>query len=136
MKKDPIDLAVERDRRSGTANMLLNDVRRHIHHKDFAEAERELKAAERIERTAETAGLRLLLEQAQIEHSVVLGLDPLLRPREVYSLTGLGRTAVWQRVSRGEFPAPVSLGAHVIAWRRSAIKQWMESRPTVAPSAA
>jgi len=32
-------------------------------------------------------------------------------------------------IGRGEFPAPVKLGARAVGWRRSDIEAWLESRP-------
>lgn len=56
--------------------------------------------------------------------------DKLLRRPEVESVTGLGRSTLYDWMSRGEFPQPVKLGTRLVAWRQSDIEQWLESRET------
>jgi predicted DNA-binding transcriptional regulator AlpA len=42
------------------------------------------------------------------------------------------RVTLWRRVRAGTFPAPVDLGGGRIAWVRSEIDAWIETRPRVA----
>ena len=42
-------------------------------------------------------------------------------------LVGLKRTAVYDRVKRGIFPAPIDLGGRLIAWRSEDIDAWIDS---------
>lgn len=51
-----------------------------------------------------------------------------LRLPEVKHAVGYGRTAIYQKVKSGEFPAPVSLGARAVAWTSDSIESWIESR--------
>ena len=51
--------------------------------------------------------------------------DRLLRLPEVKAKTGLSRTTIYRRVTERTFPRPVSLGGNAIAWRESAINQWI-----------
>ena len=51
-----------------------------------------------------------------------------LRLPEVKRAVGYGRTAIYQKVKSGEFPAPVSLGARAVAWTSDSIESWIESR--------
>lgn len=51
-----------------------------------------------------------------------------LRLSEVKHLVGLGRSAIYQRVKAGEFPAPISLGARAVAWTSDSISTWMDAR--------
>ena len=57
--------------------------------------------------------------------------DRLLRRREVESLCGIGRSTIYNRLRRGEFPRPVSIGPQSVRWRESAIMEWLDSRPRV-----
>lgn len=60
-------------------------------------------------------------------------MERILRIPEVVEITGLSRTTIWRRVKSGDFPAPVrlgSLGTRSVGWRESAIREWLESRPT------
>ncbi len=51
-----------------------------------------------------------------------------LRLADVKKQVGLGRSAIYDKVKRGEFPAPVSLGARAVAWLSDEIDAWIESR--------
>ena len=51
-----------------------------------------------------------------------------LRLDEVKYQVGLGRSAIYQKIKEGEFPAPVSLGARAVAWLSDDIASWMDSR--------
>lgn len=56
------------------------------------------------------------------------GVDRLLRLKQVLSIIGLCRTTLYSKIHRGEFPAPVSLGARAVGWPSSAIQEWVKSR--------
>ena len=58
----------------------------------------------------------------------------LLRLPEVKRQVGYGRTAIYQKVKSGEFPAPVSLGSRAVAWTSDSIERWIESRVSAALS--
>jgi prophage regulatory protein len=49
----------------------------------------------------------------------------ILRLRNVIDRTGLSRSTVYQRVSEGRFPKPVSLGARAVGWVESEIEEWI-----------
>jgi prophage regulatory protein len=63
---------------------------------------------------------------ADIQRNTSLGL--LLRLPAVVRETGLSRSALYDAIKRGTFPAPVRIGARSVAWRRSAIEQWVSTR--------
>jgi prophage regulatory protein len=48
---------------------------------------------------------------------------------EVLAVTRLGRTTLYEKIKRGEFPPPVRLGARAIAWRDEDLAAWLSSRP-------
>lgn len=52
----------------------------------------------------------------------------LLRRPTVEALTGLSRSGIYDRIRRGEFPAPVSLGASAVAWVESEVNAWIQAR--------
>jgi prophage regulatory protein len=39
----------------------------------------------------------------------------------------MGGTWLDEAVKRGDFPAPVKLGARAVGWRRADVDTWMES---------
>jgi prophage regulatory protein len=61
----------------------------------------------------------------------------LLRLREVARETGLGKSTIWAKVQRGEFPQPVRQGARCTRWPASEIEAWkrslIEARDALAP---
>ena len=56
--------------------------------------------------------------------------EKLLRRPEVEARTGLSRSTLYDWMKRGDFPAPVRLGARLVAWRESDVTEWLESRET------
>lgn len=55
-------------------------------------------------------------------------VERLLRLPEVSHQTGLGKSAIYQRVRAGTFPAPVKLGSRAATWPLSAISQWVNDQ--------
>lgn len=55
--------------------------------------------------------------------------ERLARLAEVLELTGLGRSTVYKLMGTGDFPASVRLGGRSVAWRLSAVIDWIDSRP-------
>lgn len=48
--------------------------------------------------------------------------------RETSAAVGLAKTAIYGRIKRNEFPAPVALGARCVRWRSDEILEWMEAQ--------
>lgn len=63
----------------------------------------------------------------QMEVFMQKNIDALLRLPEVSRLTGLSRSALYLRISRGQFPRPVKLGPRASRWRLSDIQRWMDT---------
>jgi predicted DNA-binding transcriptional regulator AlpA len=55
-------------------------------------------------------------------------LDRLLSVKAVCQLTSWSRTSIGRLVYAGEFPKPVRLGRHRIAFRESEIADYLQSR--------
>lgn len=51
--------------------------------------------------------------------------ERLLRIADVTQKTGLGRSTIYRRVSRGEFPGAYDLGGGVVAWKESEVERWI-----------
>ena len=49
----------------------------------------------------------------------------LLRLPEVTIRVGLGKTAIYARISAGVFPRPVTLGERCVRWRAEDIERWL-----------
>jgi prophage regulatory protein len=55
-------------------------------------------------------------------------LRSFLRLKQVKAAIGLSRSWIYEAIKRGDFPAPVSLGARAVAWDAEAIANWQASR--------
>lgn len=58
----------------------------------------------------------------------VAPLECLDRLPVVLAGTGLGKTSLYSLIQKGSFPAPVSIGARAVAWRRSDWQAWVNTR--------
>ncbi len=52
----------------------------------------------------------------------------ILRLPAVRAVTGLSRSTVYNRISEGSFPVPISLGGRAVGWLESEIQRWLEDR--------
>jgi len=52
----------------------------------------------------------------------------ILRFKNVCAKVGLGRTAVREKIKRGEFPAGYPIGARAVGFLESDIDAWIDSR--------
>lgn len=52
----------------------------------------------------------------------------LLRLKDVQHKVGLGRSAIYEKIKRGEFPAPVNIGTRAVAWPSDVIDAWIDER--------
>jgi prophage regulatory protein len=52
----------------------------------------------------------------------------IIRRGTVESMTGLRRSAIYDAMSKGTFPRPVSLGAKAVGWLEHEIDAWIEGR--------
>jgi prophage regulatory protein len=58
----------------------------------------------------------------------------ILRRKQVQDRTGLSRSTIYLRISQGNFPKAISLGARAVGWLDSEVDEWlvkqlMQSRP-------
>jgi prophage regulatory protein len=54
--------------------------------------------------------------------------EKLLRLSEVQRRVPYSRSTIYLKVSRGEFPAPIDLGARAVAWLETDIDEWIAAR--------
>jgi prophage regulatory protein len=59
-----------------------------------------------------------------------------LRLPEVKQITGLKKTAIYERINEGTFPTPINLGGRAVGWIEEEVTKWAEdrvakSRPTL-----
>jgi prophage regulatory protein len=55
-------------------------------------------------------------------------LERFLRRAEVESLTGLGRSTIYEKMAAGEFPKPVPISGGAVGWLESEISAWQAKR--------
>lgn len=63
------------------------------------------------------------------------GNERIMRLPAVQRRVGLSRSQLYVLIGRGEFPAPVKLGARAVGWLESSVDAWIEARKTDSPSA-
>jgi prophage regulatory protein len=52
----------------------------------------------------------------------------LLRRKQVQSLTGLGRSTIYEAMAQGRFPSSIKIGARGVAWVASEVDAWIAAR--------
>ena len=50
----------------------------------------------------------------------------ILRLPTVKASTGLSRSTIYLRVSKGTFPRPVRLGGRAVGWLEAEIQEWLQ----------
>jgi prophage regulatory protein len=55
-------------------------------------------------------------------------IHTILRLPQVKQRTGLSRSSIYQKVSKKEFPAPISLGMRSVGWVDQEISDWVTQR--------
>jgi prophage regulatory protein len=57
----------------------------------------------------------------------------ILRIKAVKELTGLGRSSIYDKIKRHEFPPPISLGARAVGWLASDLNSWLDAQAASSP---
>ena len=57
----------------------------------------------------------------------------VLRLPTVKARTGLSRSTIYLRISRGAFPAPVSLGGRAVGWIEAEVNRWLTAQNQETP---
>lgn len=52
----------------------------------------------------------------------------LIRLPEVKHITGLSRSTIYSRMAQGAFPASVSLGGRLVAWKEQDVREWIDKQ--------
>ena len=52
----------------------------------------------------------------------------IIRLPEVIDMTGLSRSTIYLRMSKGSFPQSISLGERAIGWVKNEVDLWLEKR--------
>ena len=47
---------------------------------------------------------------------------------EVMARTGLGRSTIYDKIKKGEFPPPINLGLRAVGWIAGEVIDWIQSR--------
>lgn len=54
--------------------------------------------------------------------------EELQRRTKVLQRTGLSNSTLYYFIAEGTFPKPVKLGKRTVAWKKSLVDEWIESR--------
>ena len=52
----------------------------------------------------------------------------ILRLPQVMARTGLSRSTIYLRISKGQFPKPISLGGRAVGWIEEEINSWLDEQ--------
>jgi prophage regulatory protein len=52
----------------------------------------------------------------------------ILKRQSVEARTGISRSGIYQKIAKGDFPKPISLGPRAVGWLESSIDDWIQSR--------
>lgn len=52
----------------------------------------------------------------------------ILRLPEVKARTGLSRSTIYLRISKGTFPKPISLGGRAVGWLSEEVTAWIDQQ--------
>lgn len=52
----------------------------------------------------------------------------IIRLPEVKDKTGLSRSCIYLRMSKGDFPQSISLGERAVGWVEVDVEQWLDDR--------
>ena len=55
----------------------------------------------------------------------------ILRRRQVELRTGLSRSTIYERIKRGSFPTPISLGAKAVGWIEAEVDTWLSEQVSI-----
>lgn len=59
----------------------------------------------------------------------------ILRLPTVKELTGLSRSTIYLRISKNEFPSPISLGGRAVGWLEDDVDSWLTDKVEASRSA-
>ena len=54
--------------------------------------------------------------------------ESILRLPAVMLRTGLSRSSLYDKISKGEFPTSINLGLRAVGWVESEINEWIDDR--------
>ena len=54
--------------------------------------------------------------------------EGLAKLRAVMHVTGISRSGIYEKIKKGEFPAPVKLGARAVGFRVENVRAWIAAR--------
>ena len=54
--------------------------------------------------------------------------EGLAKLRAVMHVTGISRSGIYEKIKKGEFPAPVKLGLRAVAWRVENVREFIAAR--------
>ncbi len=60
----------------------------------------------------------------------------LLRLPAVIGRTGLPRSSIYERMARGDFPRPITLGKRTVAWLEADVDAWISTQVQTARQGA
>lgn len=60
--------------------------------------------------------------------TMIKGIDPMLRLKEVLYCTGLSKTTIYRLISEGRFPKQSKLSQKASAWKQSEVQAFIDGK--------
>lgn len=60
------------------------------------------------------------------QHNPTLPTWQRLRIWQVSSITGMGKSTIWEKSKDGTFPKPTRVSSRITVWNAEEIKSWLE----------
>lgn len=67
------------------------------------------------------------MSTAPIEENRTAGVEQIRWP-ELRKIVPLSRVSIWRLERSGKFPARIKIGDRAVAWRLTAVLEWLETR--------
>lgn len=55
-------------------------------------------------------------------------MTALIKLPTVIKMTSLSRSAIYQRIKEGQFPAQIKIGRRSVAWSESRVQNWIQEQ--------
>lgn len=65
---------------------------------------------------------------ATIDRTPIPALEPLFPIAKVVAITSLSKHTIYREIAGGRFPRPIELTRGRVAWRASAIADWLAAK--------
>jgi predicted DNA-binding transcriptional regulator AlpA len=106
-----------------------------MHTRTYREVARAIPRSDEEPSERAARAIELIREALSLLSAIGLDLGPcqtandrLIKLPDVERLTGLRRSAIYERIQRGAFPKSVKVGVRSATWSHAAVQAWISAR--------